>query len=102
MKKSAKILLIVLAAIVLAFAARITPVTQTNAVRLEMLCLGYPASAMFSKLERFYPYGDGGGGFLASYRPLTLVPYDDGSDTHLDQWSVLKNGWFYSASFGYA
>ena len=93
----------ILAVIVLAFAARVAPVTQTGAVRLEMLRLGYAKSAMLSKLEQFSPYGEGkDGGFLASYRPVTLIPYDEGSGSHLDQWNVSKSGWFYEAHFGHA
>ena len=102
-RRGRKILVAILAAIVLAFAARVAPITQIGAVRLEMLRMGYIKSAMLSKLEQFSPYGEGNdGGFLASYRPVTLVPYDEGSGSHLDQWNVSKPGLFYSASFGHA
>jgi len=100
-KRIAIICAAVITVIILAFAARVAPVTQAGAVRMEMLRMGYVSSAMFSRLEPFRPYGEhNDGGFLASWRPVTLVPCDWGSDSHLDQWNVVKNGWFYSASFG--
>ncbi|MDR2686143.1 MAG: hypothetical protein LBB75_00185 [Oscillospiraceae bacterium] len=103
-RRKRRLLIVILAALALAFAARVAPVTQTGAVRLEMVRMGYVKSAIFSKLERFYPYGEGkDGGFLASYRPVTLVPYSKMIyNEPLDQWNVYsKSGWFYKAAFGH-
>jgi hypothetical protein len=95
------ILTAILAALVLAFAARVAPVTQTGAVRLAMLRMGYPVSAMLSRLEWHTPYE--GDVSLGYYVPLTFVPYSKMIyNEPLDQWNVYsKSGWFYEAAFGH-
>ena len=101
MKKQGKrIFIVVVAAIALAFATRVAPVTQMGAVRLAILRAGYPVSAMLSKLEYHGPYVDDPND-LGFYVPLTLTPYEKGTDSRLDQWNIYKNGRLYSARFGH-
>lgn len=101
MKHNKKVIFILVLCTILIIglgAVRINPRTPVGAIRYECLIHGHILSALFLKAEEIT--------FENSwearvYKITAFVPYEKATDTHLDQWNVIKkkNG-TYTASYG--
>jgi hypothetical protein len=81
-------------------AVRINTWTPIGAIRYECFIHGHILSALFLKAEEISVENRGE---ARVYIITSFVPYEKATETHLDQWNVIKkkNG-TYSAAYGVA